>query len=201
MGVDPVSTLSEHAIFMTMPAFQYLDHLPSIPEDIVPDVTAIDWSADSLSDSRQRSMIRDGGCFPAGKNRRDDLKPELELWLRQNIIDQWQNIGISVTSSPCHGPHIDRSRFYVLQYLLEAGGTDVSTVFYEPKGQRLDMEPGYFWFNNYDQLQETHRTTFPIHRWILMDVRNYIHSVENIQTARISLQIGLMREPVFTAQA
>ena len=135
----------------------------------------------------------------AGVNRRDDLTQSLEQWIQHNIIMEWQNIGLSITTGPCHGPHIDRSRFYTLQYLLRPGGPDTVTVFYEPVGQKLDLEPGYFWFNNYDQLLETGRHQFDCHRWILLDVRNNIHSVENIQTPRFSLQIGLMKVPDFAS--
>lgn len=181
-----------------MYTFQYLDHLPAIPQHLVPRPDRIDTSLDSTA--HQRTLIRDGQKSMAGINRRHALEADLQSWIKNHIVPEWQNAGISITTAPCHGPHIDRSRFFTLQYLLDPGGPAVQTVFYQPKFLSLDMEPGYFFFNNYDQLLVTQSHVFQLGRWLIIDGRNNIHSVENIQDRRISVQIGLMKDPFLIKQ-
>ncbi len=80
--------------------------------------------------------------------------------------------------------------------MIDPGGDNVRTVFWEPKSNSCDMVKEKLYFNHYDQLEEIESHVIKQHEWALLYGMNQIHSVENIQTDRISLQIGLMRDPL-----
>lgn len=172
----------------------YLNNLPSIPDHLIK--YSLDMDQFFYGGNPARVLKKDGKEITAGLNRRHDLNPELEKWLRENIISDWHDAGYSRTTGPCHGPHVDRSRFFTLQYVIDPGGPNVATVFYRAKTQKLDMEPGWFYINNYDQIEPIEHQFIPPGVWVLINARNHIHSVENIESTRVSIQIGLMKDPV-----
>ena len=172
----------------------YLNHLPAVPPELIK--YNLDMEQFFRGGNPGRKLIRNGIEFESGLNRRQEINPELEIWLRENVISDWNDVGYSRTTGPCHGPHIDRSRFFTLQYVIETGGDKVSTVFYRARTQKLDMEPGWFYINNYDQIEPIEHQFIPTGVWVLINARNHIHSVENIESVRVSIQIGLMKDPV-----
>lgn len=177
----------------TMYTALYLSHLPAIPKELIK--YSLDMEQFYHGGPRGRRLIRNDCEFESGLNRRQELNPELEDWLRKNIITDWNDVGYSRTTPPCHGPHLDRSRFFTLQYVIEPGGENVATVFYRSRNQKLDMDDK-FWINNYDQIEPIDHQFIPPGVWVLINARNHIHSVENISSVRVSVQIGLMKDPV-----
>lgn len=172
----------------------YLNHLPAVPPELIK--YNLDMEQFFYGGNPGRKLVRDGKEFESGLNRRQELNPDLESWIKQNIISDWNDAGYSRTTGPCHGPHIDRSRFFTLQYIIQPGGDNVSTVFYRARTQKLDMEPGWFYINNYDQIEPIEHQFIQPGIWVLVNARNHIHSVENIESVRVSIQIGLMKDPV-----
>lgn len=172
----------------------YLTHLPPVPAELIQ--YSLDMDQFFYGGNPARKLLRNGVEFEAGLNRRHDLNPALDDWIRKNVISDWHDAGYSRTTGPCHGPHIDRSRFFTLQYIIDPGGDNVATVFYRSRTQKLDMEPGWFYINNYDQIESIEHQFIPAGVWVLLNARNHIHSVENIQTTRVSIQIGLMKDPM-----
>lgn len=87
------------------------------------------------------------------------------------------------------GPHCDRSRWYSLIFLLDAGGDNHYTAFYKEKNQNLlERDFGYH-VDNYNQLDEIHRLKIPLKRWVLLNTR-ILHSAENITGTRIAFHIS-----------
>ena len=85
-------------------------------------------------------------------------------------------------------PHTDRTRNWTLVWLTDTGGTDVSTVFWQEQGHDIDRPPGYY-PNSYNDLIELETHVLESNRWILLNAK-VIHSVENLQGIRKSIQIG-----------
>lgn len=173
-----------------MQNFYNFDSLPEVPDHLLD----YDFSQTDYNISSDIELTKNGHVFRGGTYLRNPIGKELSDWIQNNIIREWGNVGFSCTSSPCMGPHMDRTRFYTLQYVIDTGGPAVDTVFYEANTERLEIEPRLR-FKSYDDLFETARFRATNHSWWLIDGRQ-IHSVENIQTTRILLQIGLMRNPV-----
>ena len=175
--------------------FEKLD-LPIPPADLL---TRNDDFSDSIivddeqgrtltyPDSTQRTLAQVYGRSPASD--------ELSAWVKKNIVDDFKNIGMSRNLPPCLGPHMDRTRFYTLQYIIEPGGPEVDTVFYEAKSEQLDFDKKNLYMNDYRHLRETSRFRATKGEWFLINGR-VIHSVENIHSMRVLLQVGLMRDPV-----
>jgi hypothetical protein len=85
--------------------------------------------------------------------------------------------------------HTDLSRDFLLLYLLEGGGPEHRTVFYQeigmPKIRERDMR-----VLDYSNLIELGGLQIPLKSWILMQTQ-ILHGVENIPNHRISFQIGI----------
>jgi len=120
---------------------------------------------------------------------------DLQIWVQGNIVADFKNIGISRNKVPCLGPHMDRTRFYTLQYMLHTGGPEVDTVFYEAESENLDFDKTNLYLDDYRHLHEIDRFRAATGEWHIINGR-IPHSVENIQSMRVSLQIGLMRDPI-----
>jgi hypothetical protein len=170
--------------------FYELSFLPKVPENLLD----YDFSNTDYDITSNIELKKDGRVFRGGSYLRNPIGLDLQQWIRTHVIAEWGNTGFSCISSPCMGPHMDRTRFYTLQYVIETGGSDVDTVFYEAASERLQVE-ARMRFGCYDDLKEINRFCAAKHTWWMLDGRQ-IHSVENIQTDRVALQIGLMRNPI-----
>ena len=73
-------------------------------------------------------------------------------------------------------------------WVIDTGGPDVKTVFWQERNCPVKREPGYY-PSSYDDLQELESHVFEPNCWILID-GNIIHSVENLQHIRKSVQIS-----------
>jgi len=170
-----------------------LKGLPQVPPHLIKYDLDFDQGVHTNSVSRQ--VTKHGHTYDVGAYSRQSTDAELESWLKDNIVNEWANVGYGRQKGPCLGPHVERTRFYALQYVIETGGDNVQTVFYQPKSNAIDMVPTYMYVNNYDDLIATDAHVFPAGEWWLLDGMTF-HSVENIQTVRITLQIGLLINPL-----
>lgn len=171
----------------------HLRRLPTIPSEL------LDYQIDAntyVTSLPGRSVTKNDQVYSAGVYTGQHVGIALESWVKQHVIEEWANIGYSKISPPCLGPHLDRTRFYTLQYIINAGGTDVATVFYRARSEKLQMDTGKgLYFNDYSQLEPFETVYARPGEWYLINGRQ-IHSVENIQSTRVAVQIGLMRDPI-----
>jgi hypothetical protein len=86
-------------------------------------------------------------------------------------------------------PHTDGIRDCLLMYILDEGGTNVTTSWWKEKEKEINQSPDthLFKFRNLDRYDSVR---IPTGKWCLMN-NTVIHSVENIVSDRISLTIGL----------
>lgn len=187
-----------------------LPNLPQIPQDL------LNYKFEDLVDyefkcpceypdqqyQKEREVTHNGEIKSAGKYRRMSLEPkpfwssgpDLEQWLKENIIDDWRDVGISFNDGPLLAPHLDRTRLYTLQYLIDAGGENVQTVFYDVKSNQADFVTHYMHINNYDDLEPIEQFVFKPGEWWLIYGQTY-HSVVNIEGTRNAVQIGFLKNP------
>ena len=122
---------------------------------------------------------------------RHSINPKLAEWVKQNISQEFHAIGLNCQGTPRGGvaiPHTDRTRNWTLMWIIDAGGDNVSTVFWQERGFDIVRDPGYY-PKSYNDLIELESHVLPTKRWLLLDART-IHSVENLQSIRKSIQIG-----------
>ena len=181
----------------------HLPNLPQVPEHLLKytgempedSIYANDKSR-NLAYHGDRTLIKHGKTFKEGMQRKGRVNEDLEPWIKENIIAEYKDIAYWHGMSPCTGPHLDRSRFFSLIYVLEPGGTDVATVFYKARIENVAIDYDGTRVNDYDQLEIDEVFYLNPKQWYLFNGKSALHSVENITDMRISLQIGLMRDPV-----
>lgn len=183
---------------MQTPIIALLD-LPPLPERFISDLGSFarESSPDFYTYVEPRRMIIDGQPATSGLHMKwpiDKQDPMLD-WIRTNIIPEWGEITWKISTAPRHGAHVDLSRRWVLQFLIDAGGDDVPTIFYEPTSQKFKFEGQcHHHVNDYTYLQETHRFVCPPRSWMILNATN-IHSVENITGERRFLSVSLATFP------
>lgn len=187
--------------------YQILDQLPKIPTDLLQrSLSKLDHDEflrsvyyDLREDWRgEISYHRSGSDGVAKKLTKAVADDELKIWIYNNITQESQSIAFckSVNDTPESSnviAHTDRHRIFTLMYLLESGGNDHATVFYRVKNPKVKTMPNMS-FNDYDQLEEVDRISIPLNTWILLDAQQP-HSIENIPGTRLSIQVGLSRNP------
>lgn len=100
----------------------------------------------------------------------------------------FSNITSKVASYP---PHSDLNRYVALNFYLNAGGENVTTVFYD-KHDGYEINGGKL--HPYTDLKIDSVYKFDINTWYALSVRQ-VHSVENITNDRIMFALGFY-EPI-----
>ena len=75
-------------------------------------------------------------------------------------------------------------------WIHDTGGPTVDTVFWEVLNEPLVSESRGKWLDTYNNLKEYTKVRFRPRTWYLLNTR-IMHSVENLQSPRIVLQVSL----------
>jgi hypothetical protein len=122
------------------------------------------------------------------------ISKELEDWVQTNICSKFIHAAISVSDpggvTDTHGPHVDGSRDVTIMWIHDTGGPTVDTVFWEVLNEPLVSESRGKWLDTYNNLKEYTKVRFRPRTWYLLNTR-IMHSVENLQSPRIVLQVSL----------
>jgi hypothetical protein len=182
---------------------EFLDYaLRQLKQEMEKQVANINNGNLTRTDNDRIITETDGTQVVALKQIRINLEKELGKWVTDNITSEWQHIivgctapsaNISTPNDHCQPPHIDVSRQYTLQYLLEKSNPDQDTVFYREHGKPLRRKVGTRVLDM-NKLEVIDSICAPLHTWILLDP-SIIHHPRNIRGSRILLQIGLDCEP------
>jgi len=125
---------------------------------------------------------------------------QFKKWVSENITDDFVDAGVNYTvvvekpeglKQVSTGAHTDITRDYTLIYLLQTGGKDAPTVFWQEEGQDL-LRPPKTQGTDRKTLKFVDSVTIPLHRWCIIDSR-ILHSVERLEENRVALQIGLLK--------
>lgn len=171
--------------------YRILD-LPEIPQEL------IDMTLDSVDNSGLSNYLTNIMRPMSDSNKkypRTALLPQVEVWLRENIIKDAikYEIAVSVDDNGAERlfPHTDRAREFTLMYLLQTGGDQHKTVFYESKTIKdIDRMMSF----DYSDLIEVDSIAVPLKKWTILNAQA-IHSVENIPYTRIAIQISIDYNP------
>jgi len=139
-----------------------------------------------------------GRSFNAGVNARIPFI-DFENWVKENITFHILDAGINYVTydDPDNlpistGAHTDGTREFVLLWNIEAGGDAAELTFWKEKDQplyRAPKTPG----TDLSKLEFLNKTKLPENKWLLVDAR-ILHSVENLTSTRISLQISFLNK-------
>jgi len=105
------------------------------------------------------------------------------------LIAGTKNFSSGTSGTP---PHCDRLRSVAVNYLLQAGGTNVVTSFYQQQRSNSDLSKS----ENiaYHQVDVQSQIVIPEHVWHAFDAQR-VHSVENIKTERFLFSLFLVDNP------
>jgi hypothetical protein len=113
-------------------------------------------------------------------------------WAQQNITKYAKDVRYTISTSnrKSVGPHSDLTRSYTLIYVLEPGGNDTRTVFYQERSHNQLEHPLGVTINDYSLLDVIGNFKLPVNQWSLLNAQ-VIHSIEGLTGHRESVQIGL----------
>jgi hypothetical protein len=157
------------------------------------------------SEYRHRKVQHlNGHVFITVGTTRYRVSEEFEEWVRENFSGTKTTLcGVSVMDvnhSKTMAPHVDTSRNYTIQYLLDTGGSNVETVWWKEHGKpvvRPDLRQNYdpsSTIQDYSNLVEIDRIKAEPNVWISLHSA-ILHSIENLETPRIAFQVGADIEP------
>ena len=141
-----------------------------------------------------RTITVNGQKFQSAQGRRFRINEEFDSWVRHNICHDITDAGVCFTNgSRYHGVHTDQTRDFVLIYLLDSGGEQAETVFFQEKGYPVWREKTApmtnVWINDYSTLIEIDRIRILERQWVLLNA-DILHGVEGLCGKRISFQVG-----------
>jgi hypothetical protein len=171
--------------------YQYIDELPSIPENFLSDVESFNqFDLQDTSYVEGRSILY----------RRWSVNPKFENWIKANICDQYAVLSLQthhkIDEVTQHSPHTDRTRPWVLLYLIESGGDMVTTSWYRERNEPLLRDNGLHKGLFKNQIDLVESTQVETKRWCLLNSR-IIHGVTGITGTRMSFAISITRENPF----
>ena len=130
------------------------------------------------------------------------LPVELQCSIRDCGLQQLSNSKNSPEGTYMR-PHIDGNKRgrHCLQYLLDTGGTDVTTTWYKENNYSIVRPPSVTDFRDItvvklDSLIKVEEVIFDINRWAIFRT-DIIHGVEPILTNRRAITIGFTNQELF----
>jgi hypothetical protein len=188
--------------------YKLLHDLPAVPEHFVQEALELTVSQPNVQQKnttlpsyypefKQRVLSVNGQTTQTAHNKRFILSEEFQEWVRTNISSEFVEASVAITNSlrdglpvNIHGAHTDWSRNLVLMYLLETGGDNCQTVFYQEKDRPIWREDVGCFVTDYDLLTEIDAITIPKGTWCVFDT-TVLHGVLNLESDRIAVQVGL----------
>lgn len=140
----------------------------------------------------ERTLVKDGKEIVNAFNHSIFLDSESIAWAREFICQEVIDFRVVFTRPGLgsSGPHTDGTRTRTLIYLLQTGGPDHATIFYQEKGSATLVHPPAYRVDDYSKLEVVHVVKLDQFKWTLLNA-TILHSVENISAGRLSLQISL----------
>jgi len=181
-------------------------NLPTMPDNVKQaleeDVTkALNNDEDlgwNRSDSYNfRTVEIDNKTVRSCRTHHSHLSETVENWIKENVVPHWLYATLAVTHpvSDLHAMHTDRTRRYLLIYMIDTGGDNVVSKLYKEKGQPLHR--------HVDNTNQVLITDYAEHKfevldesrvqpgeWVMFDTK-VLHDVMNIQRERIAVHISI----------
>lgn len=122
---------------------------------------------------------------------RRSLTGEYFDWAKKHILKDTKEISVSISNfgPGSMAPHTDRKRDWVLLYIIEQGGENAATTFWQEHNKPI-LRRRMIAVNNYDTLDRLDYCVFQKGNWYLATTR-VLHSVENVETRRIGAQLAV----------
>lgn len=178
-----------------MQLIQYQDQLPKIPQELI-DQLLREYEQHEVQFINPERVLTDGEKnIPNVFYKRWGVPDELETWIQQNISNRFDMLGFQIHDAAVRGgdhhlPHTDKyPRKWVLNYVIEAGGDNAVTSFYQEKGHPAIRghltRPGCR-----EDLELLTAERIEPGRWVVL-AGLVIHDVTGITGRRMSITMGI----------
>lgn len=178
--------------------YKILDHLPHPPKkflDIADEyLKNNDWGHDPLNLAekyKDRVLLRNGESVGFTFHHYHELDEEFVEWAHKEIHPDAFDCGIRFLDGkpgPFLGPHTDIRRDISIMYVLDHGGADVETVWYQEEGHDV-VRGRSVHANDYSKLDVVDRVRFPERTWVILNTL-ILHGVENVTGVRTAFQLS-----------
>jgi hypothetical protein len=181
-----------------------LPHLPSPPDWLI---NQIDFDLTPEANNTgylQKEALVDwnGYTGPAALNVRILFNDDYINWLKQNIVEDFENASLNYVTGPPNikttAPHRDYTRDAVLIYNVDTGGDDVKLQFWQEHGKPIVREPGAACGRRSD-LELLATAAGPANCWYLTNA-TILHSTDNMTRQRVNLQVSFKENHAFVKQ-
>jgi len=140
-----------------------------------------------------RQLVKQGNSIEMVRIPRYVVGDEFDQWVRENLVTDFTAATIAIShngNGGSVGPHTDRWRNFVLIYLVQTGGDQARTNFFQQQRHPL-IRDKFAIVDDYDSLELIESFQLPLNQWVLLNGR-ILHTVDNIDTVRIAFQIELL---------
>ena len=182
--------------------YKVMENLPKIPGELISEMLTIfhdpgDHDISYPEPDWQRLLSIDGQQYPSTRQKRYPPPQSLSDWIGKNITSDYLYIHLGHTEAVAgqkltyQGPHTDRTRKWALMYVLDPGGNNCQTSWYQQKNQPIlrDNEDG-FYMDDYNQLIKIGKIRLSAGDWCLFNAK-VIHDVSGINTDRKLIVVAL----------
>lgn len=183
-------------------------NLPTIPQDLL---MFLDPSAQQLEPNRSvkdigygKKQIKNGQeLIPCSYVNAALAHEPLLQWLKEHLefLNETNRFFFQYQTAGSHIVHTDLKRRYALNYIIEDGGDNVVTAWYQQHNMplvRQTKQPGQQTDTgnvDYNELVEVDRVICVPHKWYLIST-GILHDVDTVQTVRKSISLGFFNETV-----
>jgi hypothetical protein len=185
--------------------FYCISELPKPPLDVIKEIITSKnpqfITRSSITD-QQKKIIHNTSHFSIGDEtyrrslyRRYNLGKLSEDWVRCNIAEEYTQLGSQVMhSGDAFFPHTDGGpRRYILNYLIDTGGDNVETRWYQEPGYGIVRDGDAMQWPGNSTLETIQSEVFPVNSWSCL-FGKVIHGVVGLTSPRIQLSIGFSAE-------
>ena len=140
-----------------------------------------------------RQLTKQGHAIEMVRIPRYVVGDEFDQWVRENLVTEFTAATIAIShngNGGSVGPHTDRWRNFVLIYLVQTGGDQARTNFFQQQGYPL-IRDKFAIVDDYDSLELVESFQLPLNQWVILNGR-ILHTVDQIDHVRIAFQIELL---------
>lgn len=172
--------------------YKFID-LPPLPEKFVEECRACD--PERVINASVDRQIRNGDeVYTNAKLIRSELSDDVYNWINSHGIQGYNDISVQITSGGSTlGPHTDRYRSSQIFYLIDAGGPNPETIWYQERDKPLLREK-WVLCDSYDRLEVVHRCHLPLYTWLVFN-SSIIHEVVGLTGQRKTLTVSFTDFP------
>jgi hypothetical protein len=175
--------------------------IPKLPNQLIELALSIanqSGSAQIEFDKYKELINEDGATIGASKYQRYNVPDEIYEWTKNNVLPTLKNnfkIGIQVfklidKETGSYTIHTDGIRGdSVLNFIIDTGGDQVYTSWYQENECALHREPGLL-RNNFQDMELKHTIKLEQYTWSMINSR-ILHTVNNLTRNRVSLSLGI----------